>query len=474
MLRAFAPNPTEKELPVPREFINPNLHVILIHYPLGLLTIGLLIEIFAIFGWRRSAFRAAGRWMILIGALSLGPSLATGLYAMADTNRPPASPGMTWAEVRQNSPIQGEAWEMMREHAWYNAGASAIILFAVVMWLGSSDLWRSRMHLIYLLLLIAGMGGLVIGAWHGGEMVYRFGVGVERQTAASAEPGNAPKSPAVVGETDVKHGIAYFVPPDQTHVILAGAAVSLALVAIGLSLRAGAQARLTVEPTPELSDINSALNPNLRPATPYDPVPSATTAAQLNALDDATVKIDVKRVPTARFWILAALVGLLTAATGWWTLAYYSDEYKLDKLWESVANKDAAGGYRRLAHSITGVSIVVLMLILAVVSRMRSGRRFIFSLFTLLLLLAVASQVWLGSLLLFDTNQGPVLEFNSGSAAITPSSPTSTEPSSTTAPATPRETTPRETTPPESTTRPATTTAPGEAAAAAAAAAALP
>lgn len=50
------------------QFISPNWHVILIHYPLGLLAVGILIEFFSFLGWRRSGFRTAGRWMILLGA----------------------------------------------------------------------------------------------------------------------------------------------------------------------------------------------------------------------------------------------------------------------------------------------------------------------------------------------------------------------------------------------------------------------
>src|SRR3954465_12000314 len=89
---------------VPKEFINPNLHVILIHYPLGLLVVGTLIEFFSFLGWRRSAFRAAGRWMLLIGILSLTPTLFSGLYALADVNRTSDTPDdATWMEIRQQS-----------------------------------------------------------------------------------------------------------------------------------------------------------------------------------------------------------------------------------------------------------------------------------------------------------------------------------------------------------------------------------
>ena len=43
-----------------RELIIPNLHVILIHYPLGVFFIDLIIELGS-FIWRRSSVRTAGR-----------------------------------------------------------------------------------------------------------------------------------------------------------------------------------------------------------------------------------------------------------------------------------------------------------------------------------------------------------------------------------------------------------------------------
>ena len=94
---------------MPDQFISPNLHAILIHYPLALITVGTFIELFA-FLWRRSSFRASGRWMILLGVIALGPALTSGLYAMGSVNR---SSGVgddaSWADVRAASPVQGRA-----------------------------------------------------------------------------------------------------------------------------------------------------------------------------------------------------------------------------------------------------------------------------------------------------------------------------------------------------------------------------
>src|ERR1700722_10329905 len=62
--RAYAPpagsQPSHaRELPrMAGEIINPNLHVVFIHYPLGLLVAGTVIELFS-FLWPRSGVRAA-------------------------------------------------------------------------------------------------------------------------------------------------------------------------------------------------------------------------------------------------------------------------------------------------------------------------------------------------------------------------------------------------------------------------------
>ena len=44
-----------------REYISPNWHAILIHAPLGLLSVGIILELMG-FLWRRSGLRPAARW----------------------------------------------------------------------------------------------------------------------------------------------------------------------------------------------------------------------------------------------------------------------------------------------------------------------------------------------------------------------------------------------------------------------------
>src|ERR1700677_291341 len=100
------------------KIINPNLHVAFIHYPLGLLVAGAVIELFS-FLWPRSGIRAAAKWMILLGALSAVPATFSGLYALRDIaatqNTIVDGP---WVDVRAASPLlsQPPVWKMLEQH----------------------------------------------------------------------------------------------------------------------------------------------------------------------------------------------------------------------------------------------------------------------------------------------------------------------------------------------------------------------
>src|SRR5437764_8879087 len=106
------------------EFISPNLHVVLIHYPLGLLIAGALIELFS-FLWSRSGFRTAGRWMILLGALSAVPTTFSGIYALNSVALSHNSVGeeTPWSDVKAGSAVLSDphVFAMLRTHVLYQS-----------------------------------------------------------------------------------------------------------------------------------------------------------------------------------------------------------------------------------------------------------------------------------------------------------------------------------------------------------------
>jgi len=237
----------------PHHVISPNLHAILIHYPLGLIIVGVLIELFS-FLWRRSGFRAAGRWMILIGVASAIPAVTSGMYALYDVM------GDQMATTRKDmiaaAPLNDHQWHLIRDHIKLNAVATGVMAIAVVFWIGSSDRWRHRLHWPILLVLIFGVGSMIAGAWHGGEMVYSQGVAVRVTEPSMSNPAqnkegehshgqeNQPKTQLGKILHSIKTPVERVADMVDVHVISAGWTVALALLTLGLSMRAASAPRL--------------------------------------------------------------------------------------------------------------------------------------------------------------------------------------------------------------------------------------
>lgn len=370
------------------EFVNPNLHVALVHYPLALLVGGVLIELFS-FMWRRHAFRAAGRWMIFLGALSGIPTCLSGIYALHDVANP-AHDALTWSQVVAENALNEAQWHMLTDHLIQQSVAIGLALLAVITWIGSSDGWRARLHLPLLGLLLVSVGLTLAGAWHGGELVYRHGTGVVHAGAAP------PTDPATHPTTNVfelwQERLEYYLPPMQAHVILAGIAMAIAVAAIGLSIR-----KITQGPAiTQVDHIAAALGP---PPTLIGP----------DGPDDLPEPRDVSvaHIPASRFWMLTCLLAALTAGIGYWILARGFEIWAVKDLWPYVYDSQ-----RRFAHVIAGGSIVVLPIFLAGLARWAPRRKILLTIFILLLLAAVAAQIWFGILLLLDSPNGRIRSFN--------------------------------------------------------------
>jgi uncharacterized membrane protein len=354
--------------------VHPNWHVILIHYPLALLSLGLVIEVFSVF-WRRGGFRKAGRWMLLLGTLLAIPAVTTGLYAM--TKVIGGDDDMTWAQHRLQAPLNGAQWSLLIEHLWWNVGGVACFVFAAVVWLGGSDRFRRRLHWPLLLLAIAGGVCLVFGAWHGGEMVYAHGLAVGGTTATLGADGGAVKQ------------LRHIVHPLQLHLLLAGLTFALAAAALGLSFRALAELRTA-------SEHEEAEMQNMPTFAQDERIIEALRGDDGDQFAPAAY-------PPARFWLLAALLGILTAAAGLWIMQIWNWDH-LQRFW--------LDNHRELAHAAGGTSIIVLSLLLAAATRWARRNGWLLGILSLLLVLAVAAQIWLGVLLAFDSMKGPVWRFN--------------------------------------------------------------
>ena len=73
---------------------------------------------------------------------------------------------------------------------------------------------------------------------------------------------------------------------------------------------------------------------------------------------------------------------------------------------------DPVNNSRMMAHLVLGASIIVLAMVLAPAAKFAARSRVLMGLLGLILLAAVIGQIWIGILMLYDTDSGPLGHFN--------------------------------------------------------------
>jgi uncharacterized membrane protein len=371
--------------------IAPNLHVILIHFPLALLGIGLFIEVFN-FLWHDSSLHKAGRWMILIGTLLLPAVATSGIYALYDVS----SHGMgfdSFSQLQSGSGFIDRDWQLVRQHVLLTGTAAGICLIAVCWYLGASDRTRRFIYFPVLTMLLIAMGLLTVGAWYAGDMVFCQGFGVVGKFESANEAQPPPNM-------NLQQQYEFSISTMQVHLVLAGFVFAVAAAGLGVAYRRSGQ-----KPPPTL------LQKSLRDVVndPWSQVPSSS---ELVMPDDPAL-------PSPRFWFTAAFLALLTLAAGLYVGGFIILPKVLDwsHLRDALANLATAGQRRIGLHIILGGGILILCLILAALGVWAPRQRELLGLSALLLILAVGAQIWIGTLLLFDTETGPIDHFRPPPAA---------------------------------------------------------
>lgn len=371
----------------PRHLISPNIHIILVHFPLGIFVFGLFLEVFS-FLWRRSTVRVAARWMILFGGLFAVPAALTGLDAYKDVmdyNRPTLTEG-------------SEGLTLLQRHLLFTSIGAAIAALTVTFALALSDRSRRRVYIYFplLLLLIAAAVLMTFGAHFGGEGIFLQGVAVKLK----GEPAT---------------GFEFYAPARSTHVLVAGLAFAVSLGALGASFRAVGHVRKLEQDERAQRELE-----NLVPAAPPMPrrvTDDLTVARTLNAEAD----LPPPRVPAARFWLLATLLFAATVGFGVWFLIS-QEETSFDLAHASVSSivhevlmtaraTPQMSQNRRGAHIVLGCALIVVPLLLAAAVWLAPRRRFVLGTLCLLCLLIMAAELWLGVLLIREGSEGPLLRF---------------------------------------------------------------
>jgi uncharacterized membrane protein len=138
----------------------PNLHPFLTHFPIALLSLSIVFECAGIL-LKRDEFSRVGWWTQLAGTIGLAAAAGTGILAGQSVVIAPA--GREYLDIHQ-------------ELAFAAATAFAILLF----WRIASGTKRPPgRDMLFLVIFTGGVLAIWAGAWYGGEMVYRFGAGVQ-------------------------------------------------------------------------------------------------------------------------------------------------------------------------------------------------------------------------------------------------------------------------------------------------------
>ncbi len=137
----------------------PNIHPVLTHFPIVLLTAALVLDSMAALLVRHDLERVAF-WAQLAGTVGLAATIVTGLAAKGSLH------------------MDGAALEAIQMHEQI-ALLVAVIASLLMFWRVSARLrLPERNRPIYLILSLLMVGLLWLGAWYGGKLVFGFGVGV--------------------------------------------------------------------------------------------------------------------------------------------------------------------------------------------------------------------------------------------------------------------------------------------------------
>jgi uncharacterized membrane protein len=141
----------------------PNIHPIVVHFPVALLTTAFVFDLIGRI-WKKEECTRVGWWTQLAGTIGLAAAAGSGLLAEK-----------TVPLLRLAKPFI----EMHEQLAFASTGFFALLLFWRIA--GKTRL-PERYATLYLMILFGGVVCLWAGAWYGGEMVYRIGVGVRTVT----------------------------------------------------------------------------------------------------------------------------------------------------------------------------------------------------------------------------------------------------------------------------------------------------
>jgi uncharacterized membrane protein len=140
-----------------------NVHPYFVHFPIALLSVGVLCDLFGII-FKKDSLRNAGWWIQLFGTAAIVVTVITGLLAESTVGHSDTS------------------HEIMETHKTLELVAVGIFALLFIWRSIQKTLLPSRnaglpLLIVYLIIGVSAIGIMFYGAHLGGRLVYEFGVG---------------------------------------------------------------------------------------------------------------------------------------------------------------------------------------------------------------------------------------------------------------------------------------------------------
>jgi len=141
--------------------IEPNLHPVFVHFTVALVLVATACALASkvLKGGLAEQSIVVSRWLFMIAAGLTILTVGAGIYAFNTVNHDDAS------------------HEVMLEHR--NLAMASFVLIVITAFLFFRDRKQSLVSIVILLFSIASSAMVLSTAWHGGELVYHFGLGVK-------------------------------------------------------------------------------------------------------------------------------------------------------------------------------------------------------------------------------------------------------------------------------------------------------
>lgn len=140
--------------------LNIELHPILVHFPIGLITIAVGFYISSLFV-RQPFLKEVGFWNLIIGTIGAAASVLTGM----------------WAE-EELSPSH-EIHELIEQHEILGFLTAGVFVLLSAWAFVRKDQFGKFEYLLFVSILFVGLIVLAITGYYGGELVYEYGVGTK-------------------------------------------------------------------------------------------------------------------------------------------------------------------------------------------------------------------------------------------------------------------------------------------------------